>query len=438
MDPPPHDPPGKDLLAKNPAALLVVPTLSLLLGQAAISLPYIFALTASLLVLLPSVCLAWLGKKRWALLFLFSGIAFWAGYSMHDRLLNPHFPNNHLYRLTEGKKPLYVEGKLYREPERLPDRSRWYLRVERIWRPLGSEDSSGNLLVTVRKAYRDWHYGDLVRFRLRIRPPRPSGNPGEFDYQAYLSRRKIYLTGFLENDAGVELVRRDSHGPWSWIQSLRREIRRFIDRHLPGRKGGLLKALVIGERGGLSREDRERFAASGVAHVLSISGLHVGMLGLVVFFLARFLGSFSATLMLRWNLLKAATVVSFLAVLFYTALAGGRIPTVRAAIMVGVYGLAVLMDRQEEFYSSLSLAALIIGLLWPGVVLDVSFQLSFLAVLFIIWGLRRIQEMRPVPERGELLQEKGWFRRWLPRFAVNLAVPVLATIGTSVRFSRIS
>lgn len=442
MDPPPHGPHGKDFFHKNPAAPVVVPTLSLLLGQSAFSLPYLWILSTSLLILMIAACLAWFRKKSWALLFIISGLAFWVGFSMHVRLLNPEFPEHHIARKTDGKKPLYVEGGFYREPVRLPDRSRWYLRVERIWRPLGAQETEGDVLVTVRDSQRDWHYGDLVRFRVRLRPPRPAGNPGEFNYRAYLHRRKIYLTGYLENDGEVELLLRDTHGPRLWMEHLRREIRRFIDGHLPGREGGLLKALVIGDRGGLSREERERFVAAGVAHLLSISGLHVGMLGLVAFIIARTFGSFSTTLMLRWSLLKAATIVSFLAVLFYTGLSGGRVPTVRAAIMVGVYGLAVLMDREEEFYTSLALAALMIGLVWPGVVLDISFQLSFLAVLFIVWGLRRIQEMRPLPAKEDPLRKRGWLHRWLPRLALSIAVPVLATIGTgpvvAFHFGRIS
>ena len=217
-----------------------------------------------------------------------------------------------------------------------------------------------------------------------------------------------------------------------------------MDRNLPPREAGLLKALVIGDRGGLTRETRESFAAAGVAHVLSISGLHVGMLGLVAFVVVRFLGSLSSTLMLRWNLFKIATFLSFIAVIFYAALAGGRIPTVRATIMVGVYVLAVLFDREEEFYISLAFAALLIGLIWPGVVMDTSFQLSFLAVLFIVWGLRRIHQLRELKPKDNLLQlqTQNWLRRRVPQIALYLAVPVLATIGTgpivTYHFGRLS
>ncbi len=444
MDSLPSFDPGKDPLERNPASLLVVPTLSLLLGQTAVSLSFRVAVISSIAILMASACAWLLGKRKWALLFFFSGVAFITGYGMHQRLLTPQFPDHHLRLLTDGRKAVQVEGFFYREPETRFGWSRWYLRAEYIWRPLGARKAVGNVLITVRKVQRKWHYGDRVRLRVRVRPPRPARNPGEFDYRAYLARREIYLTGFLGDDGGVELLHRDNRGVWKWMQHVRGEIQGFTDRNLPPREAGLLKALVIGDRGGLSRETRESFAAAGVAHVLSISGLHVGMLGLVAFIVVRFLGSLSSTLMLRWNLFKIATFLSFIVVLFYAALAGGRIPTIRAAIMVGVYVLAVLFDREEEFYISLALAALLIGLIWPGVVMDTSFQLSFLAVLFIVWGLRRIQQLRELKPKDNLLQfqTQNWLRRRVPQIALYLAVPVLATLGTgpvvTYHFGRLS
>ena len=83
-----------------------------------------------------------------------------------------------------------------------------------------------------------------------------------------------------------------------------------------------IRALVVGDMGGISKKMRADFTAAGVNHVLSISGLHVAMLGLVVFWLVRWAGSFSLYLLLRCNLIKIATFCSFVAVIFYTALAG--------------------------------------------------------------------------------------------------------------------
>jgi competence protein ComEC len=154
------------------------------------------------------------------------------------------------------------------------------------------------------------------------------------------------------------------------------------------------------------------------------------MLGLVVFAVIRYAFGFSTYVVLRWNLLKLATFCSFLAVVFYTALAGAMVPTLRSAIMIGVYELAVLLDREEEVLTSLTFAALLIALAWPGVISDISFQLSFLAVLFIAAGMRQAQIWLAPRRSDELPQERSWWRVRLRQAALHLAVPLLATLGT--------
>ena len=365
---PPVDaaPTVKDPLARNPSVWLIVLTLSLLLGQAGAAAASVFPPSFLFFFLVPIFFLFWREKRAWVFLVLLTGAAFSLGYARHHWILHPTFPPDHVRSVLNESSELYLEGVLYREPDRLPNRSRWYFRAEQIWHPNGAQETGGNILITVKRQKAEWHYGDRVRFFLKVRAPRNSGNPGGFDYKVYLARRQIYLTGFLGSDAGVELLRREESGLWVWIEHLRREIRRFLERRLPPEQAALMKALVVGDRGGISGDMRESFTAAGLAHVLAISGLHVGMLGLVVFLLVRFLGSFSTPLLLRFSLLKVAASFSFLAVLFYTALAGGMIPTVRSAIMIGAYVLAVLLDREDEILSSLCLAALLIGLYWPG------------------------------------------------------------------------
>ena len=409
---------------------LVVPTLALLIGQAAAVFPWDIPKEAGALLLGPLLWLISPRRRRWALLMTAAALAFAVGYVRHRQLLYPAFPPDHLRAAMGSAERLYLEGSLQSEPEQLPYRSRWLVRAERIWHPTGSEEITGDIIVGVRSVRREWRYGDRVRFWARPQIPRDSGNPGGFNYAAYLADREIYLTAFLEGDGEVELVSRRSGGARESIESLRREIRRYIDRSFAHDSGALLKALVVGDMGGISKETRNDFTAAGVNHVLSISGLHVGMLGLVVFALVRYGLGFSAFLLLRWNLLKIAAFGSFLAVLFYTALAGAMVPTVRSAIMIGVYELAVLLDREEEVLTSLTFAALVIALVWPGVISDISFQLSFLAVLFIAWGMRQAYDRFQAPRTNELPQERSWWKAKLRRAGLHLAVPLLATLGT--------
>src|SRR5712692_10819903 len=99
--------------------------------------------------------------------------------------------------------------------------------------------------------------------------------------------------------------------------------------------------------------------------------------------------------------------------------------------MIGVYELAVLLDREEEVLTSLTFAALAIALVWPGVITDISFQLSFLAVFFIAWGMRKVQEWFPRRRREELPQERSWWKQKLSKIGLELLVPLLATLGTA-------
>jgi competence protein ComEC len=415
----------------HPSAWLLVPTFALLLGQALAVVPWRVPLEAAAISLAPVLLI---GSARWrreALLLALSLAALFLGYARHRELLYPEFPAAHLRAVTardDGR--LYLEGTLRHEPEKLVNRTRWQVAAERVWRSTGAEEITGDILVTLRSVRRDWRYGDRVRFWIRPLVPQNSGNPGGFDYATYLARRAVYVTGFLENDQEAELLARSTGAMRAFVEGLRRRIRRFIDSQLPRESSGLLTALVVGDMGGIGKDTRAAFTAAGVNHVLSISGLHVAMLGLVVFGLIRYGAQYSTFLMLRLNLLKLAAFCSFLAVLFYTALAGAMVPTVRSAIMIGVYQLAVLLDREEEVFASLALAALLIGLIWPGVVADISFQLSFLAVLFIVWGMRKFYFRERARPRDELPQERQRFRGWLRQASLHLAVPLLATLGT--------
>jgi competence protein ComEC len=440
--------------AIRPSTWLFALTGSLLLGQLAAASPVVLSADWLFLLLVPLVLLINpLAKLRWvarlitgrhvtrdrntstinyqsALLAMVAGSMFALGYYRHHELLFPSFPSNHLRSVMTENRDLYLEGLLLHEPEKLPNRSRWYLRAERIWHPAGAEEISGDLLLNVRQLRREWHYGDRIRAQMRPTVPKDSGNPGGFNYATYLSRRQIYAIGFLESDEKIELVERAPDRLRGAVESLRRRIRRYIESYFTPESGALMKALVVGDMGEISKKMRADFTAAGVNHVLSISGLHVAMLGLVVFWLVRWLGSFNLYLLLRCNLIKIATLCSFIAVIFYTALAGAMVPTVRSAIMIGVYELAVLLDREEEVLTSLTFAALLIALVWPGVIADISFQLSFLAVFSIAWGMRQVFRGVPAPEKDQLPQERSRIKPKLRLIGMHLAVPLLATIGT--------
>lgn len=410
----------------HPTAVLVGPLLALLGGQAmAVFTDAAGVWPFTALLALPSLVLC-VARPRWGFLGLACALAFHWGFAAHHELLHPRLRADHVQHLTGREGTVLIEGRLYREPEGQGGRSRWYLAAEREWTPEGARGAAGNVRVTVRNAYRHWRHGDVIRAPLRLRAPRNWDE--HFDYTAYLARRQIYHVAYLHNDWDVRLVRREGGGVRGWIETGRRRIGRFLERVFEPGTGGLLKALVVGDRGGLTAEARDRFVAVGMSHVLSISGLHVGMLSLAVHFLCRVLAGRSTWLLLRFPVHKLAALGSLAPVLLYAAVAGARVPTVRAAMMIGLYQLAVLSGRNASLFRSLALAALIAALVWPGAVMEASFQLSFLAVLSIAGGIR-IFRGTPFMQPPEARRE-GWLRRYRPALLLSVLVPVFATLGT--------
>ena len=298
---------GSGSVDLHPSAWLILPTLFLLLGQAIAAAPWQLP-DNHWLAVVPFVLLPFYRRWRhWVILGLLVTLAFSVGFVRHREILFPNFPDHHLRSVMLRHERVLIEGWLNAEPEKLINRHRWLMRAERIWHPTGAEEIIGDLQLSLRSTRRDWRYGDRVRFWLRPNLPQNSGNPGGFEYATYLAQRQIYVTGFLENDAEVELIAREPGAIRGAIEDIRREIRRYIDANFSPDSGALMKALTVGDMGGISKEVRNAFTAAGVNHVLSISGLHVAMLGVVIFAAIRYGLSFSSYLLLRFNLLKAAT-----------------------------------------------------------------------------------------------------------------------------------
>ena len=151
----------------------------------------------------------------------------------------------------------------------------------------------------------------------------------------------------------------------------------------------MMRALVIGDRGGIGERLRSRFALTGMAHLLVISGLHLGFVAAAVFVLVRLLlGFFPALLARGWGN-KMAAFAAALAVSAYASIAGHHVSTIRALVMGPAYAGAVMIAPSPALVLGLAPSALIICIALPASTADIGFQLSFAAVLAILLGMRR-------------------------------------------------
>ena len=355
--------------------------------------------------------------------------------------VHPALPPNHLIHFADDQR-YTLEGVLYRAPEPLPDKTRLHVRGERIFSDQGQAAVSGNLLLTVRDKKTDLRYGDRVRFITKLYQPRPATNPGSFDYRRFLIFQDIRVTGYVNQAAEVVRMAEGRGNPFfHFVEKGREKIRAFLDQNAPPEYGGIMKALVLGERGDISRELNEKFIVSGVNHILSISGLHVALVAAFFFGLARFFVRLFPPLLLRFDLNKVSALAAIFPVVFYTFIAGTGVAAVRSTLMALSFLLALLLDRQKDLYDALFLAAFLILVAAPAALFDVSFQLSFIAVMAMLYLVPRFVEIGASLKKWA--DEQPWLKRKIAVYAgASLLTSAAAVLGTGplvgFYFNRIS
>ncbi len=310
-------------------------------------------------------------------------------------LLNPVSGSLSLDRFADGSS-LTIVGRIARAPEREPgSRTYLFVQVSRAGlNPSRLEPCQGQVRVTALGGADRFRMGQTIETTGGIRFPRNEGNPGQFDYRDWLLRQGLAATMFVRPDKsnGLSPIRIMAYQPPFFgreIERARRRIGGLIDANLSYPANAEMRALIIGDRGGIDEALRRRFAFTGMAHLLVISGLHMGIVAGAAFLLVRLGMGFFPALMAYGYANKAAAIAGAIAACGYAAIAGHHVSTLRAVVMVTAYALAIALDRPREVMASLALAALAICVAMPGSTADIGFQLSFVAVAAIVLGMRR-------------------------------------------------
>lgn len=400
---------------------LLIPLFSLIAGISFAN-QWQFSLPAPILFLLLATCLlAVFFVRRFLFLCCLSLCFFVAGAGAMESCLAPRFPSDSIVRFAD-EKSLVIEGIIDARPEWQEDGGRIYLRTVRIFRGKTEEQVSGRILLYVGEGHAALATGDLVRFVSRLSRPRNFGIPGEFDYKRYLAFQKVYATAFSRTASEVILIREGIAFPLqNRMDHIATDLGNRIGRLLPSDEGAVLRALLLGESGLVPKDTRELYARTGVNHILSISGFHVGVIALFFFFLVFSAARCSQFLLLRFNPRRTILVLTIPVLLFYLFLTGGAPATVRSVIMISAFIIAVLLQRETDPIHSLMLAALLILAWSPTALFDISFQLSFLA----LWGILALTPLLMQPFQG---MKPGASRNLL----LFLMVTVAATAATLI------
>lgn len=391
-------------------------------------LPWISAVSVAVIALI-----ACRRTKPLLAALLLMGIFYVVGSAHGSRALSPPADPRHIANIAANNPALCLTGTLTTTPLLRDGKQKIIMEVdhalcpgEDILRPAWgrtlltiSDTRPAGLLPGTRYIVRTKHY-----------PLKDFGTPGAFSYKDYLATQSIWSTGWIKNYLLIQEVQGGFSPSFSLQvrtapELFRATIGKFMGEHLDQEHLGVYKALLIGDGSGIAPELLEDYRDIGIIHLIVISGTN---LALLAYFCTIFYGFFvrrSTWLMLRVDTRKIILLLSGMTIFCYSTITGFQPPVLRALIMIMVFFLARLLDRQWCTLNNLAIAALIILVVQPLAIRTASFQLSFAATAAIILTTQRIAA-RCRPDRQQSIPA-----RLAGQLLFGLAISTAASVATA-------
>jgi len=271
---------------------------------------------------------------------------------------------------------------------------------------------SGPVLLNCYQPCPDFESGQRWRMTLRLKPAHGSLNPGGFNYSQWLFSQGIRSSGYVRTGEAPELL--DEPGLSRKIDPFRAKIFAFIQSQQLSH-GGLLSALAVGIRDDITEFQWRILRRTGTAHLVAISGLHIGMVAAIAYFLGHLVWRFSLLHRTQLPAPTVARIAALTAAAVYAALAGFALPTLRALLMLLGYFLLLSLRRNPGIFFSLGLVLLVVLVFDPLAVLSAGLWLSFSAVAIIALAASRghrpgLTEIPSSPAAEERIL--NWLRQW--------------------------
>ena len=339
--------------------------------------------------------------------------------------------------LTERSGPLTLTARII-EVEHLADGLRLLLDTP-AGPGLTGETWPERVRIRLRSAQDPLGPGDWIRLRVVLTPPPGPSAPGAFDFQRHAYFAGIGAVGYGLGRAQVltEPPLGDARPSMLWVEQLRHALGERVRRQEGGAPGAIILALLIGETAAIPADQLAAIRDSGLAHLLSISGLHVGLVAAFVLAVVRGGLALIPALSLRYPIKKWAAVLAVATAGGYTLIAGAPVPCQRAFLMLAIVMLAVVLDRRGISMRLVAWAAMVILLLQPEALLGASFQMSFAAVVALVAAYESVSMHRLVAAVDRTLVRRALL--YLAGIALTTLVASAATTPLSAfHFNRIA
>ncbi|MEO0394339.1 MAG: ComEC/Rec2 family competence protein, partial [Pseudomonadota bacterium] len=277
--------------------------------------------------------------------------------------------------------------------------------------------------------------GDQVQVRSILRPPPLPAYPDGYHFGRDLFFQQIGAVGFTIGS--LDYQPRDAHNiadlsAWFWtrVEGVRSTVSQIINRHLERETAGVATALLTGQRGGISEPTYDDIRRAGIAHLLAISGLHLGIVAGWIFLVTRMSLALIPGLALRRPIKKYSALIALVGAGAYVLLAGAPVPTIRAFIMVAMGIGAIWLDRDPFSLRLVGVAAITVILLRPETVIGPSFQMSFAAVTGLIVAYQFFRDRGWMHQTREPIHTIPFQR--FGRFVLGLMVTtIVASVATA-------
>lgn len=357
----------------------------------------------------------------------------WSGYQSYQ-IHSPHLPSGHVSRFYNDPG-ITLAGRVVSFSRQYPYKNRVVLACRKII----TTDAKGEAfsIAATGRVYVNVYgkngclprINDHIQCPGPIRPIRNFGNPGAFDYQTFLKRQGIFGAVHTGADKitllpaeNLLLFNRFLQG----VEKTRNRFYHFVMTRLKNQDTAhILAALVTGKKQQMPAHLRDNFSRAGASHLLAISGLHLGILSIIFYNLFNWILSGFPSLVIPARARKTAGMLTLVPLCLYAFFCGFSPSTQRAFIMISLFMVAFLGEKQTHPLNILAGAGILILMADPGSLFSISFQLSFSAVLFIILGLGVVAryQMPHIP--------------LVPGFLVSICmVTVLAGLGTFPLIAR--
>ena len=291
--------------------------------------------------------------------------------------------------LTDGKKQTFIAS-VIESPAEKTKSVKLVVRIE-SYKSDSNQWKSSNVKAVLHLQKDEYakalNYGDKLLFHVFLNQPFEPSNPQSFDYKRYLSMKNIYLQSYVNADAWTKISEKNGFFLMHFaVDTREKSLNIFRDCGMEPQQYGIISALLLGFDDELDPDLSRSYSAAGVSHILCVSGMHVGIIYMIVSFLLKFLDRTRAQRIIRTLLLLAV-------VWFYACITGLSPSVTRASTMFTFVAVAGLIDRRTNSYNSLLTSMLLLLCINPLVIFNIGFEFSYLAVFGIVWLQRPIKAL---------------------------------------------